>query len=96
MTTYIWRVTDMNRQSADGLVFAVHWLCTAYDGARSVSSYGLLPLTRGPSFVPYDKLTEARVLGWVRDKLDTAAIEANLQAQLTELANPPTLTGVPW
>ena len=51
------------------------------------------------ALVPFADLTEATVVGWIKDKLGAdkvANIEAQLQAQLDEQTAPTKATGVPW
>ena len=93
-TTYT--IAQLNRQTADGLVTTAHWRADAVDGEHSAGSYGTVGFERGETFTPYDSLTEAQVIAWVKDKLDVEAIEASLAAQIESLKNPTTATGVPW
>ena len=51
------------------------------------------------ALVPFADLTEATVVGWIKDKLGADAVanlEAQLQAQLDEQTAPTKATGVPW
>ena len=51
------------------------------------------------ALVPFADLTEATVVGWIKDKLGAdkvANLEAQLQAQLDEQTAPTKATGVPW
>ena len=52
-----------------------------------------------PDFIPYDQLTEAQVVQWVKEAMgaDTvAAHEAAVQAQIDAQKNPTNAAGVPW
>ena len=95
MTT-TWTIAQLDRQTSDGLVTTAHWRVDAVDGEHTAGSYGTVGFERGESFVPYDSLTEAQVIAWVKDKLDVEAIEASLSAQIEAKKNPVTATGVPW
>jgi hypothetical protein len=95
MTT-TWTITQLDRQTSDGLVTTAHWRVDAVDGDYSAGSYGTVGFERGESFIPYDSLTEAQVIAWVKDKLDVEEIEAGLQAQIDAKKNPVTATGTPW
>ena len=91
-----WTITQLERQTSDGLVTTAHWRCTATDGDLSASNYGTVGFERGDTFIAYDSLTEAQVIAWVKDKLDVEAIEVSLASQIESQKNPVTATGVPW
>jgi hypothetical protein len=95
MTT-TWTIAQLDRQTSDGLVTIAHYTVNAVDGEHSAGSYGAVGFERGESFIPYDSLTEAQVIAWVKDKLDVQAIEASLAAQIALQKAPVTATGVPW
>ena len=95
MTT-TWNISQLDRQTSDGLVTAAHWRVNAVDGEHSAGAYGTVGFERGTSFTAYDSLTEAQVIAWVKDKLDVEAIEASLAAQIALQKAPVTATGVPW
>lgn len=96
-TTYAWDIANLERTTADGIVFTVHYTVAANDGTYTSSAYGSIGLA-SPSggAIPYADLTPDLVIGWVQAKLDVPAIEAALQAQLDEQAAPTTAAGVPW
>ena len=89
-------ISQLDRQTSDGLVTTAHWRVDAVDGEHSACSYGTVGFERGTSFTAYDSLTEAQVIAWVKDKLEVAEIEANLEAQIEIQKNPIKATGVPW
>ena len=91
-----WKINQLDRQISDGLVTTAHWRVDAVDGEYSAGSYGTVGFERGETFTPYDSLTEAQVIEWVKEKLDVEAIEASLAAQIELQKNPVTATGVPW
>jgi len=95
MTT-TWKIAQLDRQTSDGLVTTAHYTVNAVDGEHTTGSYGTVGFERGESFIPYDSLTEAQVIAWVKDKLDVDDIEANLSAQIALQKAPVTATGVPW
>jgi len=97
MTTYNWTVPQMNRLTSDGFVVTVHYVVTAQDGDFSASTYGTIGYTQeSDSFVPYDQLTEAMVVGWVQTALGKDTVEASLQSQIDAKKNPVQEAGVPW
>jgi hypothetical protein len=97
-TTQIeWRIANLERHTADGIVFTVHWTVAANDGTYASSAYGSIGLEQPEDdIIPYADLTPEIVIGWTQDRLDVPAIEAALQAQLDEQAAPTKAAGVPW
>lgn len=101
-----WTVTDLLvKPQVDGLtdvVYIVNWLATDTDGVNEVRKGGKteVPLPAGGTFVPYDQLTEAQVIDWVKSTLgpeQVAKIEADLTSQLAYSANPPVVSlPLPW
>ena len=104
--TYTWGIVTLDREISNGVVDTVHWTLTA---TRSVSgqsydadTYGSQDFTADPSdpdFVPYDSLTEAVCIGWVKDALTSGVVtemESGLTALLDEKENPTEAAGVPW
>jgi len=113
MTTITWTVSSLDYVvSKDGLnnvATAVHWRCTGKDADGNVgSSYGskALPEPSADGFMPWEKITEETVLGWLMadmatNKMDDMpteqeSVEAAVQAQIDEKANPTRGTGTPW
>ena len=94
--TITWTISQLDRQTSDGLVTTAHWRVDAVDGEHTAGSYGTVGFERGDTFIAYESLTEAQVIAWVKDKLDVEAIEASLAAQIAAQKNPTTATGVPW
>jgi hypothetical protein len=101
MTT--WTISQLDRSLPDGVVYTAHWRVSDTDGDASGSVYGTISFDAkdpsDPDFVPYDNLTEAQVVGWVKEAMgdDTvAAHEANVAAQIAAQKNPTTAAGVPW
>lgn len=97
MTEY--KIVNLERQLPDGTVVTAHWTATQVDGEYSAYTYGSVGLTRDESsadFIPFEKLTEQVVLGWVKAQLDTKAIEENLANQIAEQKAPKQASGLPW
>jgi len=100
-TTFAWNVAQMERHTADGIVFSVHYTVAASDGTYSSSAYGSIGLEQPEGdVIPYADLTPEVVIGWVQEKLGgdekIAEIEAALQAQIDEQRAPSKAAGVPW
>ena len=97
MTTTTWGVAQMERHTADGIVFTVHYTVAANDGTYSSSAYGSIGLEQPEGdVIPYADLTPELVIGWVQENLNVEEIEAALQAQIDEQRSPSKAAGVPW
>ena len=102
MTTTTWRIANLERETADGYVYTVHYTVNAVseDGVYSSGAYGSLGLERPEGdLIPFAELTEDVVVGWVKEKFGeekVTEIEAALQAQLDEQRQPTKAAGVPW
>jgi hypothetical protein len=100
-TVFSWRIANLERETADGVVFVTHYTVDANDGTYSAGAYGSLGLERPDEeeMIPFSELTEEICVGWVKEKLTeekVAEIEAALQAQLDEQHSPSKAAGVPW
>jgi len=94
-----WRVTANNDETKT---------ITNLDGTTSTvlayqsTVYGTQPLTytAGSPFTDYSALTKDTVIGWVQAAMgaeQVTAIQANLDNQISNLANPPIITPpLPW
>ena len=96
-------IAQLDRNLPDGLCTVAHWTATKQDGDYTASSYGSIGLPAkdpsDPTFVAYEDITEAQAIAWVEDAMgeeQLAALEANLDGQLAQLANPTTASGTPW
>ena len=99
MTTFTWNIANLERETSDGYVYTAHYTVNAADDTYSSGAYGSLGLERGDTLVPFADLTEATVVGWVKEKLTAekvTEIEAALQAQLDEQRQPTKAGGLPW
>lgn len=101
----IWTITNMvTAVQADGftnVVQQVDWVVTDTDGTNEARKGGSTQMNPpGPTFTPYDQLTETEVIGWVQGILgpdEVAAIEANLNQQIIYMQNPPVVSlPLPW
>ena len=98
-TTYSWKVANLERETADGFVFTVHYTVGADNGTYTAGAYGSLGLERPDNLIPFDQLTEGTVIGWVLDKFGDEKVEEICQAlqnQLDEKHSPTKASGVPW
>ena len=101
-TTYTYSINTLERTTADGVVYNVHFTVAAADETGSVSAFGNVGLeapAEGAEVIPYAELTEEIVLGWTKDALGVEQaedIEARLQVELDEQAAPTKASGLPW
>jgi hypothetical protein len=97
MSTIVWNISQLERQTSDGFVTTAHWQCNATDGDYSASAYSTCSWSDGTATIPYASLTKETVLGWIwANGVDKAATETALAAQIELKKNPLTATGVPW
>ena len=102
-TIFTWTINNLERKTADGIVYAVHYTVNATDDIYSAGSYGSVNLqapAEGDSVIPYDDLTAEIVTGWVKESLGgndkISEIQDLLQAQINEQRTPTKATGLPW
>jgi hypothetical protein len=95
-----WTIANLEyNNDADKGVVVAHWRVTEEDGDYTASSYGTAsfePDASADGYVAYDSLTEETVIGWVKDSMDAAEIEAGLTANIESQKAPATLSGTPW
>ena len=89
-------IDNLDRQTSDNLVVTAHWRVSAVDGEHSAGAYGSVGFTRGDSFTPFESLTEAQVIAWVKEQLDVEQIEAALTQIIAEQKQPTKVSGTPW
>ena len=105
-TTFTTTITAMYtvQQPDPNYVVNVLWTLTGVDGTTTASIGGntMFDSQQESTFVPYDQLTEALVIGWVQAALGETGIanyEANVQGQIDSILNPPVSpqnTPLPW
>ena len=93
---FTWNVVQMDRLTSDGFVVTVHYTVNAVDGEFTASTYGTVGYTEEGAFTPYSQLTEAVVVGWVKDSLGQETVEEALAAQIEAQKNPVQESGLPW
>jgi hypothetical protein len=98
-----WQISSLDSTLPDGCVTTAHWRVSKTDGDASASVYGTISLPHkdhnAPDFIPYDQLTEAQVVQWVKEEMggnQVAAHEAAVQAKIDAQVNPSTASGLPW
>ena len=108
MTTFTWKVANLERNLPENKVYTVHYTVNALSdqvdpnsesgGFYSAGAYGSAGFD-GEVTVDFADLTEEVVIGWVKDQFGeekVAEIEAALQAQIDEKVAPTKAAGVPW
>jgi hypothetical protein len=107
MINYTWTVTDLLTidvdQDPDYVVFA-NYKVLAEDGQYSAEFEALInfEVDPGPSFIPYQQLTNDIVVNWIKSYLGTPGIDsiyADLENQINFKKNPPRspqLKPLPW
>ena len=68
--TKTWSVVDLRRETSDNYVCEVHWKLEGKEGDKTVESLGKTKLERPENLESYDSLTEEKVLGWVKAKIN--------------------------
>lgn len=100
MTTFTWKINQLDRETVDGYVFTAHYTVSAADDTYSSGAYGSIGFDRPETLIPFADLTEELVVSWVKDKIGgeekVQEIEAALQAQLDEQRTPTKASGLPW
>ena len=101
MATITWSITSKTiLPQVDGytdFAWQVSWACSATDGTKTItngSGMAFSPEQQSESYTPYDQLTEAQVVDWVKQELGpdlVAKTEAALVNMLTAQVAP-----LPW
>jgi len=95
--SFTWNVVQMDRLTSDGFVVTVHYVVSAVDCDYTASTYGTVGYTqKSEDFTPFDELTKEQVIGWVKESLGEATVEASLTAQIEAQKNPVQISGLPW
>ena len=108
MATKTWEVNTLQRELADGYVSKVIYRVKGSDGTYETRATGEVELEKPETLIPYKDLTEEKVIGWVKAKLNTATdeegnpidvvanIEAAIDANIAAQKTPTHGTGTPW
>lgn len=95
------KISTLERDTADGFVTVAHWTATKTDGEHTASTYATVSFTKSDdmNLIPYDSLTESKIVEWVKGSIGSdglKAIEDSLSAQIAEAKAPKKAVGVPW
>lgn len=105
--TYNWSVSSIYtlQQPNPNYVVNVFWSISGSDGKNTVTSHGntKLPVQESnKNFIPYDQLTEAQVVTWIKQEVgqeEVALLQSNLDDRLNSINNQtsvPEATPLPW
>ena len=94
---YTWTIAQMERKTSDDFVVTVHYRVTAVDGEYTASTYGTVGYTqKSETFIPFADLTEATVVGWVKESLGEDTVQDALASQIEAQKFPTQISGMPW
>jgi len=106
--TYTWKVTSVKTKTENGnenAVVQTYWTKTGVDEDGHEGTFsGATPFTslnmpEGSTFVPFNELTEATVLGWIQAVVIGGYeehVNAQIQKQIDEKHNPIVEADMPW
>ena len=101
--TILWLIERLLVKPTEGsytdVVITADWRCNGSQDSYSGTCYGSCSFAPpSGSFTPYPDLTQDQVLGWCyANRVDQAAIEANVTAQIENQINPPVVSlPLPW
>ena len=99
MNTYVYAVTNMQRDLATGIVVAAEFTVTASNGTTSFTTNNQTAFNAPHADpTPYDDLTEADVIVWIQELVGPQSEEqadAELEAYIERSANV-VVSGTPW
>jgi hypothetical protein len=99
---YTWKIERLDcyptLETYDNVVTRAYWRVYARGSGCEATSYGTVELASiAKSFTPFEQLTEAQVVGWVRARVDGAAQEALLAQSIADQLSPPVVSPpLPW
>lgn len=108
MTTYTWTIKQMSvmpvLEGQTDVVVSAQWniLGVDQDASYNLSGWQQFTLKQGEGFVPYNQLTEAQVLQWVKDTMgenQVSNLQDAVQGSLDAINNPPVepvIASLPW
>ena len=98
-TTYTWDIAQLQRFADNGIIYQIHWTCSAEsDDGYTRATYGSVGLAapEPDTLILYADVTKVTVLQWLEQAIDMPTIELALDTEIKELRNPTTVTGFPW
>ena len=99
---YEWEITGIKTKtegSNDNSIVVVDWIKRAFDSeGNQVELPGRTPLSSldTSDFTDIRDVTEAQVLGWIKQEIDESMLESALNRKLDRLSNPAVPIDLPW
>ena len=99
---YEWEITGIKTKtegSNDNSIVIVDWIKRGFDSEGNQAEIpGRTPLSSSDTsdFTDIRDVTEAQVIGWIRQEIDETILEATLSKRLKKLANPSVDRELPW
>mgnify|MGYP005831340955 CR=1 FL=1 len=102
--THTWKIYDLKRVEAQGMVTTVTYACESSEGNQSTRKIGEIALTTGSisdaEFLSFDTLTEDIVLGWIDSSIDKSGMETENSSSMAKAIVKQSLrtirSGTPW
>ena len=105
VTEFTWAIAQLERYTADGVVYTAHYTVDAKDDTYSAGAYGSIGFEAPTeNIIPFADLTPDLIISWTKAALakglgnenKVAEIEKALTAQIDEQRAPTTAQGLPW
>ncbi len=100
---HIWKIYNLKRTISNGVVNVITYACESEFSGSTTRKIGNLTLSGSdtePGFVPYEDLTESKVLEWVDADVDKTMFEtensASIAASIVTRAAITESNGTPW
>lgn len=98
-----WKITNLRRDPATGLVQSASWSCTIDENEQSATrggEYVFVPKEpTDPGFIPYDQINEKTILSWMNQGMGNKGmqdIEAAVADDLQRSIKASQENGIPW
>jgi hypothetical protein len=100
---HTWKIYDLKRIIADGVVTKVTYACESElsgSTTRKIGELAVIGSADDADFIAYEDLTQDIVLGWVTSSIDTSSLEtansASIAASIVARAAITERNGTPW
>ena len=100
---HIWKIYNLKRTISNGVVNEITYACESEFSGSSTRKIGNLTLSGSdtePNFIPYEDLSESKVLEWVDAVVDKTTIETeNSSSIVNNIIAQAAITeeyGTPW
>jgi hypothetical protein len=96
---YEWSFGPFDCDPTNNIVKVIHWRLYGTYKELTAEAYGTVTLEEviGDTFINFEDLTETTVKKWVTSKVDVAAMQAAIKAQIEHMLEPKSVTlSPPW